>query len=115
MSRAQTSPILRRCRPDAGGPATEVARFAGWTVDFRSFQLFAPDGTEVEVTASEVRLLRSFLTMPRRVLTREALMDAEATRQDWRLNAEQWREVLGMDIELNAQGLDYWLGQHSPT
>ena len=47
-------------------------------MDFRSFQLFAPDGTEVEVTASEVRLLRSFLTMPRRVLTREALMDAEA-------------------------------------
>ena len=75
---ARARAILRRCRPDAGGPETEVARFAGWTVDFRSFQLIAPDGTEVEVTASEVRLLRSFLTMPRRVLTREALMDAEA-------------------------------------
>ena len=75
---ARARAILRRCRPDAGGPATEVARFAGWTVDFRSFQLFAPDGTEVEVTASEVRLLHSFLTLPRRVLTREALMDAEA-------------------------------------
>ena len=43
-----------------------------------------------------------------------ALMDAEATRQSWRLDAEQWREVLGMDIELNAQGLDYWLDQNPP-
>ncbi len=40
-----------------------------------------------------------------------ALMDAEAARQGWRLDAEQRREVLGMDIELNAQGLDYWLDQ----
>jgi hydroxyacylglutathione hydrolase len=40
-----------------------------------------------------------------------ALMDAEAVRQGWRLDAEQRREVLGMDIELNAQGLDYWLDQ----
>lgn len=39
------------------------------------------------------------------------LMDAEAARQGWRLPPEQWREVLRMDIELNAQGLDYWLGQ----
>lgn len=40
-----------------------------------------------------------------------ALMEAEAERQGWRLPAEQWREVLRLDIELNAQGLDYWVGQ----
>ena len=44
-----------------------------------------------------------------------ALMDAEAARQGWRLDADQWREVLRMDVELNAQGLDYWLNQHSPA
>ncbi|MFO1424779.1 MAG: MBL fold metallo-hydrolase [Candidatus Competibacteraceae bacterium] len=44
-----------------------------------------------------------------------ALMDAEAARQGWRLDAEQWREVLRMDVELNAQGLDYWLDQHPPS
>ena len=44
-----------------------------------------------------------------------ALMDAEATRQGWRLNADQRRAVLGMDIELNAQGLDYWLDQNPPA
>ncbi len=38
-----------------------------------------------------------------------ALMDAEATRQGWRLDRELWREVLRSDIELNAQGLHYWL------
>jgi glyoxylase-like metal-dependent hydrolase (beta-lactamase superfamily II) len=38
-----------------------------------------------------------------------ALMEAEAARQGWRLPAAQWREVLRMDIEINAQGLDYWL------
>ena len=43
-----------------------------------------------------------------------ALMDAEAERQGWRLDPEQRREVLGMDIELNAQGLDYWLDQNPP-
>jgi len=39
-----------------------------------------------------------------------ALMDAEAERQGWRLEREQWREVLRADIELNAQGLHHWLG-----
>jgi hydroxyacylglutathione hydrolase len=37
------------------------------------------------------------------------LMDAEAARQGWRLEREQWREVLRSDIELNAQGLNDWL------
>ena len=44
-----------------------------------------------------------------------ALMDAEATRQEWPLGTKQQREVLGMDIELNAQGLDYWLDQNPPA
>jgi hydroxyacylglutathione hydrolase len=43
-----------------------------------------------------------------------ALMAAEAARQGWRLDAEQWREVLRMDVELNAQGLDHWLDQRPP-
>lgn len=74
---ARARAVLRRCESGATRNETEVARFAGWTVDFRSYQLIAPDGTEVEVTASEVRLLHTFLTLPRRVLTREALMDAD--------------------------------------
>ncbi len=40
-----------------------------------------------------------------------ALMETEARRQGWRLGTDQWRAVLGPDLELNAQGLDYWLNQ----
>lgn len=40
-----------------------------------------------------------------------ALMADEAVRQGWRLPADQWRAVLKLDVELNAQGLDYWLDQ----
>lgn len=43
-----------------------------------------------------------------------ALMDTEAARQGWQLEREQWREVLRSDIELNAQGLDYWLDHAAP-
>lgn len=42
-----------------------------------------------------------------------ALMESEAARQQWRLPPEQWRPVLESDVELNAQGLDYWLEQGS--
>lgn len=40
-----------------------------------------------------------------------ALMEREAARQGWRLEPDQWRAVVGPDLELNAQGLDYWLDQ----
>ena len=43
------------------------------------------------------------------------LMEAEAARQGWPLPAEQWRAILQLDIELNAQGLDYWLSQTQPV
>ena len=43
------------------------------------------------------------------------LMEAEAARQGWSLPPEQWRAILQLDIELNAQGLDYWLSQTQPV
>ena len=39
------------------------------------------------------------------------LMEQEAERQGWLLPTAAWREVLRMDVELNAQGLDCWLDQ----
>ncbi|MBK7543441.1 MAG: MBL fold metallo-hydrolase [Candidatus Competibacteraceae bacterium] len=38
-----------------------------------------------------------------------ALVETEAIRQGWRLSPDHWRPVLESDIELNAQGLNYWL------
>lgn len=37
------------------------------------------------------------------------LMEQEAALKNWPV--DQWREVLRADIEISAQGLDYWLSQ----
>lgn len=39
-----------------------------------------------------------------------ALVGAEAQRQGWTLPEAVWRRLLALDVELNAQGLDVWLG-----
>lgn len=39
------------------------------------------------------------------------LMEQEAVQKRWPV--DQWREVLRADIEISAQGLDYWLSQQS--
>ena len=42
-----------------------------------------------------------------------ALMDAEAQRQGWRLSPAALRQLLRLDLELNAQGLVVWLDSRS--
>lgn len=41
-----------------------------------------------------------------------ALMEQEAIQKNWPV--DQWREVLRSDIEISAQGLDYWLTSSPP-
>ncbi len=38
-----------------------------------------------------------------------SLVLAERARQDWRLPSEKVLEIFALDIELNAQGLEFWL------
>lgn len=71
---ARVRAVLRRAEGTAGN-TTRVARFNGWTVDFGSHRLMAPDATEVELSTGDVRLLEGFIEMPQRVLTRDALME----------------------------------------
>ncbi|MFQ8431386.1 winged helix-turn-helix domain-containing protein [Amaricoccus sp. W119] len=73
---ARVRAVLRRSENAVVAEAT-VARFGGWTADFRAHRLIAPDATEVELSASEVRLLRALAARPRRVQTRESLMEGE--------------------------------------
>ncbi len=70
---ARVRAVLRR---SSGTAETDdaVARFSGWTVDFRAHRLIAPDSAEIELSASEVRLLRALASRPQRVQTRETLM-----------------------------------------
>ncbi|HOB46344.1 MAG TPA: MBL fold metallo-hydrolase [Zoogloea sp.] len=37
------------------------------------------------------------------------LVGSEARRQGWTLPEAEWRKLLALDVELNAQGLDVWL------
>ncbi|MCB1354023.1 MAG: response regulator transcription factor [Rhodobacteraceae bacterium] len=73
---ARARAVLRRAEGTAERGA-EIARFSGWTVDFRSHRLTAPDGEEIELSGSEVRLLRALVSLPQRVLSRETLMDGD--------------------------------------
>lgn len=73
---ARMRAVLRRAE-GAAQDEDRMARFSGWTADFRGHRLIAPDGEEVELSASEVRLLRALATRPQRVQTRETLMDED--------------------------------------
>ncbi|RZJ01516.1 MAG: response regulator [Brevundimonas sp.] len=70
---ARVRAVLRRPRePAATGPALS---FAGWRLDLLRRDLQRPDGGGVTLSAGEFALLRAFAEAPRRVLTREQLLD----------------------------------------
>lgn len=74
---ARIKAVLRRteslARPMA--EASGQARFAGWTLDLAERRLVSPAGEAVELTAGEHALLVVLATRPRRVLSREQLLD----------------------------------------
>ncbi len=79
---ARIRTVLRRRRgavAPAGAahpPVGEGAmRFAGWHMDANARALHDPDGTVVILSDGEFRLLRAFVEHPRRVLTRDQLLD----------------------------------------
>lgn len=56
--------------------------FDGWTANVDSFELYAPDGSECELTTTDFKLLVLFLKAPKRVLSRDQIMDE--------LNGAEW-------------------------
>jgi two-component system, OmpR family, response regulator len=73
---ARVRVVLRRSQ-SAGPEGNQIARFGGWTVDFRGHCLTAPDGSKIELSASEVRLMHALASRPRRVQSRDSLMEDE--------------------------------------
>lgn len=69
--------LLRRRRAlvDDGPEHGRLVEFGTWQLDLIERSLRGADGTMIELSASEFGLLRSFTTMPRRVLTRDLLLD----------------------------------------
>jgi two-component system OmpR family response regulator len=74
---ARIKAVLRRARalPPATTPAGEALSFDGWSLEIASRRLLAPDGREVPLSTGEHDLLFAFLTHPRRVLSRDQLLD----------------------------------------
>jgi two-component system, OmpR family, response regulator len=56
--------------------SSEVYTFDGWRIDLGSHELFDPNGVLVGLTDGEFAVLRVFIERPRRVLSREALLQA---------------------------------------
>jgi two-component system OmpR family response regulator len=107
---ARIQSILRRVRDDRdparGKPRQEPRtsiRFDDWRLHSVLRQLQAPDGLVVPLSNAEFRLLWVFLERPRRVLSREQLLDAargrsiEAFDRSIDLLVSRLRQKLGDD------------------
>ena len=78
---ARIRTVLRRRRGAGAGetakaPRNEaMPRFAGWRMDINTRTLYDPQGDILLLSEGEFRLLRAFVEHPRRVLTRDQLLD----------------------------------------
>jgi two-component system OmpR family response regulator len=76
---ARIRAVLRRAPGQSlgGAPAepSRVLAFNGWEVDLGRRHVYAPDRTRVSVTSGEFDLLVAFCDHPRRVLSRDQLLD----------------------------------------
>jgi DNA-binding response OmpR family regulator len=88
---ARIRSVLRRTRPAAQASAPDPdpvpppengVRFGCCLLDLASRQLFAPDGTEVPITAMQFDLMEAFLNHPNRVLSRDQLLELAHKRGD---------------------------------
>jgi two-component system, OmpR family, response regulator len=72
---ARARAVLRRAKDKGGAPPADAVRFAGFRLDVARRELHDPDGVVIPLSAGEFRLLRAFVEHPRRVLSREQLLD----------------------------------------
>ncbi|HYY84402.1 MAG TPA: response regulator [Beijerinckiaceae bacterium] len=81
---ARVRSVLRRSAAAASGaggpPRTEPVRFGTKLLDFEARVLRDEDGIEHPLTTSEFNLLKAFAEHPRRVMTRERLLDLANAR-----------------------------------
>ena len=75
LRRARITDVSTHTNPHMKADAAEVLVFDGWTVKPQSMELFGPDGTQCEISTVDFKLLMVFLQNPRRVLSRDRIMD----------------------------------------
>ncbi|HEY1328324.1 MAG TPA: response regulator [Casimicrobiaceae bacterium] len=77
---ARVRAVLRRYRTveellPARDETRRAYRFAGWELNVRTRRLTSPGGERVELTNGEFSLLQAFCAAPRRILTRDQLLE----------------------------------------
>jgi two-component system OmpR family response regulator len=74
---ARIKAVLRRAQslPTTQTPPGDALRFAGWTLELTTRRLMSSEAREVPLSTGEYDLLYAFLTHPRRVLSRDQLLD----------------------------------------
>ncbi|MDO8605678.1 MAG: response regulator [Phaeospirillum sp.] len=76
---ARIKAVLRRVQSVADGVAAAPhgarLKFQGWSLDLATRDLTSPDGIMVSLSAGEFSLLQVFVEHPRRVLSRDQLLD----------------------------------------
>ena len=70
---ARVRAVLRRRQPAAASQT--LWRFGGWCFDPLDRRVIDPAGNDVTLTGGELALLRTFLEHPRRILSRNQLLD----------------------------------------
>jgi two-component system OmpR family response regulator len=80
---ARVRAVLRRSGPAEAGAAADQRRileFAGWRLDVTHRQLYSAKNALVPLRAGEFELLLAFVERPRRVLSRDQLLDLSRGR-----------------------------------
>ena len=78
---ARIKAVLRRSSTDIASTETvnafghDCRKFAGWFFDLSARKLKDPSGNPVRLTNGEITLLEAFVNMPRKVLTRDQLLE----------------------------------------
>jgi len=103
---ARIRSVLRRTEalpPSLEPAAAARMRFSGWTLDLAARHLVNPQGVVVVLSGAEFRLLKVFLEHPKRVLSRDQLLnltqgrDAEPFERSIDLQVSRVRQKLAED------------------
>jgi two-component system, OmpR family, response regulator len=93
---ARIRSVLRRSAergPAAAAADRNYLRFAGWRLDPVGRQLFDPDGVVINLSDGEFRLMLALVENPRRVLTRDTLLDLSRG-----INAEHFDRAIDVQM-----------------
>ena len=63
-------------------PVDQTFVFNGWVANFQTYELKTPSGEVCDMTTTDFKLLMLFLNAPKRVLSRDQIMD-QLSGSDW--------------------------------